>query len=732
MTKSRRMADVRPEAVRGRCAINGIPYVPRDCEPEVERRLRRRRVLIVGASMAGKTRLALQVARTTFPEQRFVDPEDGRALRDLLERAPEAELVIWLDDLERFLDGSWLTWEVLDRLHTQGHVLVATIRRAVFYDMVSDFKVHPNGMGIAKWFGEAVQLSDWSEDELHRATERGVRDEALVQARRYGLSAYVAGGPVLLRRFRSGRNRQPNGYALVRAAADWARAGMSCPIPETTLTGLVPAYATGHGLTVDAGAVREGLTWATRPGRDSVALLDHTPDGFIVLDYVLDHLAGRKAPVPEEMWDAVLAHASPSELVAVGYEAAWEHQRLDIAETAYHLAMDSGDRDAAPAAAINFGSMCQRRDDLDGAAAAFRQAIGSGHADHAPMAAFQLGNLRCLRKRLDLDGAVAAYQLAIDSGHHDAAPRSAEYLGNLSKRRGDPEKAAIAYQIAIDSGHPHSAWSAACELGVQCLEGGELDRAVAYFQFAIDTDYYLARMAVGDTLCALRHVLADLHGAIEADRLAADPADSDGVLTATVDRSVAQHEPGDAATSAAALQGLIDSAHPDAAPNAAIDVGILRKAAGDFNGATAAFNVAIASAHPEAAPKAAYNLGNLFLEDGDIDGATAAYQTAIDSGHVQAAPTAAFRLGFLRQEQGDVDGAAAAFEVVTGSSHADAAVIASVNLGILRQSRGDLEGAAQAYQLAIWCGRREMVGRAVRRMYDPDTGMYPMSLPDPP
>lgn len=46
---------------------------------------------------------------------------------------------------------------------------------------------------------------------------------------------------------------------------------------------------------------------------------------------------------PRKAWDAALEHASPAELVRIGYEAATEHNRFDVAETAWRRSAGYGE-----------------------------------------------------------------------------------------------------------------------------------------------------------------------------------------------------------------------------------------------------------------------------------------------------------------------------------------------------------------------------------------------------
>ena len=62
-----------------------VPYVERDVQQQVAAALGwGRSVLLVGHSMAGKTRLAAQVMRQRFPDAPLLIPESGKALRELV------------------------------------------------------------------------------------------------------------------------------------------------------------------------------------------------------------------------------------------------------------------------------------------------------------------------------------------------------------------------------------------------------------------------------------------------------------------------------------------------------------------------------------------------------------------------------------------------------------------------------------------------------------------------
>ena len=64
-----------------------VPYIERDAQQQVAEAIGPgRAVLLVGHSMAGKTRLAAQVVQHRFPDAPLLVPESGKALRELMDK----------------------------------------------------------------------------------------------------------------------------------------------------------------------------------------------------------------------------------------------------------------------------------------------------------------------------------------------------------------------------------------------------------------------------------------------------------------------------------------------------------------------------------------------------------------------------------------------------------------------------------------------------------------------
>jgi hypothetical protein len=107
------------------------------------------------------------------------------------------------------------------------------------------------------------------------------------------LGEYLAAGPELIRRFDNARDIDVNpvGAAVVRAAVDWRRVGLTRPIPTTALRNLCSLYLdTYEARRLDDEAFTRALTWATKRVVATSALLVETGGGYRAFDYLLDYV----------------------------------------------------------------------------------------------------------------------------------------------------------------------------------------------------------------------------------------------------------------------------------------------------------------------------------------------------------------------------------------------------------------------------------------------------------
>jgi len=94
--------------------------------------------------------------------------------------------------------------------------------------------------------------------------------------------------------------------AVVHAAADWFRAGLSRPVPLRVVRSLYPNYLPAD----DAELVDrfdEALDWACQ-ATSGMRIITRRTDGagLVVNDYVLDHLSATFPPrLPNSTWETI-------------------------------------------------------------------------------------------------------------------------------------------------------------------------------------------------------------------------------------------------------------------------------------------------------------------------------------------------------------------------------------------------------------------------------------------
>lgn len=207
--------------------IENFPYQTRDVEPEAERILRRGEpLLLLGPAMAGKSQLAEHLITSLYPDKYLWAPADPARLPDLLQSGDFTDAVVALNDLEKYLKVAQLPpdWDL--RIQHRGAALVATMRSSEHAEFSADGDVrHPQAEALERLTKVRVRDDDPEENvRLAQAVPTAGGREAAV---RVGLGAYLGGGPQAIDRYENNRDKQPLGCAMIRAAADWRRAGLT-------------------------------------------------------------------------------------------------------------------------------------------------------------------------------------------------------------------------------------------------------------------------------------------------------------------------------------------------------------------------------------------------------------------------------------------------------------------------------------------------------------------------
>lgn len=211
-----------------------IPYIHRDEEGTIRDHLRARHpVLLIGSSMVGKTKMAARVIAEGFGSWPVVIPDSKTALAELdAKDATFQGSVIWLDDIDRLIGAGGITDGALRRLADAGNIIVGTIRARAYDRFRPSDQLRPpewDVLGVFEHLFISRELTQNEQERLARAVaDPDIRD----RIRTVGLGEYVGAAGQVSEALKLGAaGTDALGYALVLAAADWRRCGMTRPVP---------------------------------------------------------------------------------------------------------------------------------------------------------------------------------------------------------------------------------------------------------------------------------------------------------------------------------------------------------------------------------------------------------------------------------------------------------------------------------------------------------------------
>jgi thioredoxin-like negative regulator of GroEL len=666
-------------------------------------------VLLIGGSSVGKTRSAVEALRALLPDWWLMHP-GGPGEVVALAAAPPARTVVWLDELQRYLDGEHgLTGGTVRALLDAPSpvVLIATLwpdRYHSYTAVPAPGGTDPHarerevlGLAAVIRIGEEFSLAE--QGRARAAASRDRRLALALGAAGYGLTQTLAAAPQLVDRWQDAWAVDPYGWAVLTAALDVARLGGRAPLSADLLRAAAPGYCTSAQQAEAPGNWFErALAYATEKLHGAAAALSPAAGGmgrvagYTVADYLLQYASRerRSARVPASTWDALLSHIrDPADAVRLARSA--ESRLLyRYAIPLCRLAADGGDA-GAPG---KLAGLLAERGDLDGAVQILRPLADVGDG----FAAGQLAGL--LAGRGDLDGAVQILRPLADVGDPGAAGQlagllaelgdldelraradagdvgAAGQLAGLLAERGNLDEAAQILRTLADVGDAY----AAMQLAGLLARRGDLDEAEEILRALADVgDAGAARNLAG--LLARR---GDLDEAVQILRPLADAGDVGGAMLLA--GLLARHGDLDE------LRARADAGDVYAARNLA---GLLHER-GDLDAAAEILR-ALADAGD------AYTAAELLAERGDADGAVQILRPLADAGDMYAAQNLARLLARRRGLE----------ELRARSDVGDWA--AAATLADLLADRGDLDQAEQILRTRADAGdtgaARNLAGR---------------------
>lgn len=587
-------------------------------------------VVIRGQSCTGKTRTAFEAVRAALPGWHLMFPVSvGSLLAVLAADSVRPRTVLWLDEAQDFLsgaEGERAAAALRHRLDQPGPaVIVATLWPEYYRDLsgapasgVPD--THSRARALLAGAHRVDVPPAFSDRDLTMVRAQASSDPALAVAEKTGapnITQILAAGPDLVDRYEHPTGPDgPYGQAVISAAMDAHRLGLTGAIPLTLLAAAAPGYLDrDQRASADPDSwFAQALSYARTKVRDvTPALLDiprptavgACPGVVRLADFLGHHgrTARRLVCPPEAFWDAAACHMDAAGDLTRLAHSAQARLRYRHAERLYLHAYDAGDHSALGLLSL----MLTEAGDRHRAADIRGQSANAGDTFACELIALEWD-------RIGESGQAEYFlQQAAEAGHPALWVSLAWMRANIQDREGVERfvrKAAYA-------GHS----IAPGELGGIWKQAGDYARAERLYRQAADAGelYYLRDLA------RIREELGD-HEA--ADRLYQQAADSEDPL-ATVARIQEIQE---------------QSADPSAAERLAAwasdtgDTGVLlviarvRKASGDHAGAERLYQQA---AHARD-PYALASLARIREESGDPSGAERLAWRAADGGDASA------------------------------------------------------------------------------------------------
>jgi hypothetical protein len=260
-------ADPRRLGVHAAISVPGIPdevppeYVPRDVDAAefgVRARVaaaakRGGFVLLVGGSSVGKTRSAVEAVRALLPDWWLVHPAGPTEVGELAQ-VPPPRTVVWLDELQRYLDSEpGLTGAVIRALLNAPHpaVVIGTLwpdRYAAYTTLPPPGGADPHArerevLDLATVVRIAPEFTPAEQVRARAAAARDPRLRVALESPGYGLTQTLAAAPQLVARWDDAQTASPYGWAVLTRTGwrRWMRPG-SAPALRSARTSCAPPH----------------------------------------------------------------------------------------------------------------------------------------------------------------------------------------------------------------------------------------------------------------------------------------------------------------------------------------------------------------------------------------------------------------------------------------------------------------------------------------------------------
>jgi hypothetical protein len=467
-------------------------------------------VLLVGGSSVGKTRCAFEAVSALLPDWWLVHPSGPSDIATLA-ASPAPRTVVWLDELQKYLDGeSGLDAGVVRTLLNARYpaIIIATLWPRYYntYAAVpgaNDADTYARQREVLGLAAEVRISAEFSPAEHDRALAAAERDRRLMiafEATEYGLTQTLAAAPQLIAHWQDAPAVSPYAWAVLAAALDAARLGVRAPLSAGFLRAAAPGYCNKRQLAEAPGDwFEQALAYATAKLHGAVSALSPAGTGmgqvagYTVADYLLQHAGMERLyeRMPASTWEAMLNHITDPADTARLADKAHDMLQYRYAIALARSAADAGNTEAAR----RLASFLQQRGDLDEAMLVLQGLADTGDqraARELAILAGKRGDLNPLKVlartdpivTYDLLGAAKLLALRGDqdamhwliAGANTGHYLSARALAELLAASGDLDQ----LRVRANGGD----WVAAVQLAQSLAERGAMDEALHVLRVA--------------------------------------------------------------------------------------------------------------------------------------------------------------------------------------------------------------------------------------------------------
>ncbi len=674
-------------------------------------------IVAVGDSKSGKSRSMAQALRVNRSQARLIVPaRDPAGLRGLAELAAELPLllgddegVLWLDDIDEYLKPQGLDQSVLAAFlqREPAVTVVGTITSKKHNDLKNAREAGTRAARQVLSQARPVPVEARLSPEDQAVAQRLYPEEDFSER---GIGEVLVAAPLVEGQYAADREGRPEVWAIVQAAIDWGRIGLSGPVPAARLQSLFPGYLAQVAPHLEAteerfaGALRQALEPLVR----TIALLTRaspaaTAPAYRAFGYLLaraDGQGGEPVPIARAAWEEAVEAAGDEELLLIANEAMVRGESAIARQAAGAALHRSADSAARAFAALLLGELYAMAGDPDSAISLLEEAAGAGSPDVAPIARVELGTLLAERDG-DNGRGLALLESETDAADPQVRAQAQVNLGVLLMKRGDTQAARPLLEAGL--GGPIDVVLGLAEDHFQGLASpAERPRAL---RKDITTDVAVTARAEADQAAGgglwnkkLRATLQARAESIQALAM----ANLGGLLVTE----------GDLDRARLLLDAAVRGGNPAVVPLAEANLGILLSRHGEAGAAEEHFERALRGSDPGVVALAKISLGSLLAGRGELDRGYRLLTEVADSDNADLAPRAQCALGELLVQREEFAQARSVLQRAARSGHRDWSTYASIGLGVIAAREGDLDGARAQLESAIGAGHPEYSAQA--------------------